>query len=113
MNKTNRSYMWTQAGVRRSRAKSVRPPRPKGFRRKAWVMLRWKWFARRDGQIDVIGPATTYGDRRGVYAPGAAPVESEPTWDGTTRILPAVRPSMPLMTLGQRSRGSDPGSAES
>jgi hypothetical protein len=74
-------------------------------------MARWKWFARPDEPIDVIGPATMYGDRRGAYAPGAAPSESEPAWTGPTRMLPAVRPACPLMTPGQRARGSDPGSA--
>jgi len=71
-------------------------------------LTRWKWFARRGGQIDVIGPATMYGDRRGAYAPGAAPSEEEPAWTGPTRMLPTVRPALPLMTLGQRARGSDP-----
>jgi hypothetical protein len=71
-------------------------------------MARWKWFARRDKQFDVIVPATMYRQRCGVYAPDAAPSENGPAWNGQTAILPAIRPPRPLMTPGQCSRSSDP-----
>jgi len=66
-------------------------------------MARWKWFTRPDKPIDVIGPATAYPDRAGAYGP---------TWNGPTRTVPTIRPPAPLMTPGQRSRASDPGSAD-
>ena len=75
-------------------------------------MVRWKWFQTRGKHIDPIGPATIYRERRGAYAPGGAPGESEPAWTARTAMLPTIRPPAPLMTPGQRSRASDPGSAD-
>ena len=62
-------------------------------------MRLWPFGRRREQErLDQTGPATSYPDLRGCYAPGAAPVEHEAAWNTPTLIDGHAS----LLTPGQR-----------
>ncbi|MBO4207123.1 hypothetical protein [Micromonospora echinofusca] len=70
--------------------------------------MKWKWFQRRNGAIDEIGPATGYPHRAGGYGRPAPPEEAdEPPGHGSgeppDRGAGVQRPGAARLSWNQRS----------
>ncbi|MEH1016601.1 hypothetical protein V6U90_26300 [Micromonospora sp. CPCC 206060] len=81
--------------------------------------MKWKWFQRRNGVVDEIGPATEYPHRAGSYGRPARPEEADeppdsdadegrpgpdrPSWNQRTYVFPR---HTPLLTRGGLQRVS-------